>query len=217
MKKIIISLGTITVVLIGTIVYLVQHTDKTGPEIIISEVEKEYFDNMSQVDLLSDVVAVDDKDGDVTDSLMIQDIVHIEKDNAVTVIYAAMDHSHNLSVFKRTMSIKRSEEKSTNNQDKVVDVNQIINQPEESEITYPILTLTTNEVTKQVGESFYFGSYVEKVEDDKDDETTLWRRIRLEGNYDMSRVGEYPLDYQVTDSEGNRSEKQTLILKVVTN
>lgn len=222
MKKIIISLVTITVILTVTTIYLMLQIDKTGPKIKIGEAGKEYASNMSESDLLSDVIAVDDKDGDVTDSLMIQDIIQIEKENAVMVIYSAMDYSHNLSTYRRKMSVRTNEitadETSNQNQEEVQDSSLFDESAkEEVEITYPVLSLTMDEVTKKVGENFYFGDYIEEVADDKDDVATLWRRIRVEGDYDMQRVGEYQLTYLVTDTDGNRSKTQTLTLKVVAN
>lgn len=220
MKKIIIILTTIAVILTSVVIYLLLQIDEEGPKIIIGEPEKEYTSDMSESDLLSDVTAMDEKDGDVTDSLFIQDILSIEKENAVIVMYSAMDHSHNLSSYKRKMIVKEID-KSVNEINSVLQetlpVPNAIEEPKE--VSYPFLTLTTNEITKSVGESFYFGDYIKEVKDDKDDVAFLWRRIsvRMDENFNMSSEGEYQITYLVTDLEGNRSEAETLTLKVVAN
>lgn len=79
---------------------------------------------------------------------------------------------------------------------------------------FPVLRLTTDEVRISVGETFAYYNYVESATDDKDTRDDLFRRINIKGTYDTSVPGKYELTIYVVDSDGNRSNRETLILIV---
>lgn len=56
-----------------------------------------------EVDLLAGLTAVDNKDGDVTDSIVIEQMSRIQADGSRTITYGAFDQSHNVSKYTRTL------------------------------------------------------------------------------------------------------------------
>lgn len=75
----------------------------------------------------------------------------------------------------------------------------------------PVIKLNTYEVTIEAGGYFNPMNYIQDAVDDVDD---AWRRIRIVGNYNINTPGEYTLEYSITDSDGNRSNVEELILTV---
>lgn len=55
--------------------------------------------------LLQDIVALDDRDGDVTDSVLVEQIGNIDDSNCVQVIYVAFDGAGNVSKFQRAVRL----------------------------------------------------------------------------------------------------------------
>lgn len=76
-------------------------TDDVGPEISVSGEVLQVSVNASEEELLAGVTAVDDKDGDVTDSIIIESISGITQEHFVTVVYAAFDDSGNVTKAER--------------------------------------------------------------------------------------------------------------------
>ena len=72
--------------------------DRKGPEITIADSKKDSFTaDMTTEDLLEGVKAVDEKDGDVSDSLTVENVYSNEKGDEVTVVYVAKDKSNNVT------------------------------------------------------------------------------------------------------------------------
>ena len=78
----------------------------------------------------------------------------------------------------------------------------------------PVLTLASDSVEVAAGSSFSVISPVTDITDDKDDRSSLFRRIHVSGDYSMTTPGQYTLQYVVTDSDGNASIPKTLTLIV---
>lgn len=81
-------------------------------------------------------------------------------------------------------------------------------------ITYPRITLTTNEVKLSRGSEFNALSYVASCEDDKNSSNTLWGRIRVVGTFNMDKRGNYIMMYYTTDLDGNQSNREYLWIEV---
>ena len=77
--------------------------DTIGPKIEIdsNRIEISVQDNTSA--LLEGVRAVDEIDGDVTGSIMIESLSNVLNGNERIVTYAAVDRNHNVSTAKRTV------------------------------------------------------------------------------------------------------------------
>lgn len=79
-------------------------TDTKAPVITIADMEQ--IPEISVADeqaLLQGVTAKDDRDGDVTDSIIVERVNSISGDGQITVTYAAFDRSGNVAKAQRTM------------------------------------------------------------------------------------------------------------------
>ena len=82
----------------GTAAVMVT-SDRKGPEIAVpSGADVTYEEGSDTALLLEGVTATDDRDGDVTDSVVIENIFPNDDRTGASVIYAAKD-SHNLSLI----------------------------------------------------------------------------------------------------------------------
>lgn len=78
----------------------------------------------------------------------------------------------------------------------------------------PVLTLSEETIEIAAGSNFSVISPVAEITDDKDDRSSLFRRIHVSGDYSMTTSGQYVLQYVVTDSDGNSSIPKSLTLIV---
>lgn len=78
-------------------------TDTTAPEITVNAEALEVSVHDGKDVLLQGIAAADDRDGDVTGSLVVEGIGEINDANEVTVTYAAFDRSGNVAKAKRTV------------------------------------------------------------------------------------------------------------------
>lgn len=88
-------------VLIGYRVLDRMYTDSTPPQITIDSQELSVSVSDPRQALLQGVSARDERDGDVTASMVIESIYGIDADHRATVVYAAFDHSGNVSKAQR--------------------------------------------------------------------------------------------------------------------
>lgn len=78
--------------------WLYMGEDRKGPEITIADSKKDsYTADMTTAELLEGIKAVDEKDGDVSDSLTVENVYPNEKGDEVTVVYVAKDKSNNVT------------------------------------------------------------------------------------------------------------------------
>ena len=82
--KLVIFLAIICIALSGLVIWTRVNTDREGPEIIFGESEIVYSDDMDPEELLTDVTAEDDVDGDVTDSLTVESVYPVSDEAAVS-------------------------------------------------------------------------------------------------------------------------------------
>lgn len=243
MIKFLTFMGIILLLGLGAfLAYLNLHEDKIGPEIVFEKTNFIYHEGNALNELLFGVSAVDDMDGDVTDSLMIVSLLPLTDKCRAKVEYVAKDSANNISLAnliveyvpngestkgsidtsKDTSKSGKVENKNTvkGARDKVVTAKDYITpivtkEPNSDEISYPYIKLKTKEITVKKYKSFDLLSVIETLEDDKDDEETMWRRIQVSGNYHTNKVGSYELNYYATDTEFNKSNVETLTLNVI--
>lgn len=103
--KLILSLAGVVVVLAGICLLLRLKQDRTPPQIVVESQSDIYNQEMSNGELLDDVYAEDDRDGDVSDSLRIEKIYSDENGN-VCVVYVAKDSSNNVSKLNRILHME---------------------------------------------------------------------------------------------------------------
>lgn len=78
-------------------------TDNTPPQITMDAQEIQISVVEPTKNLLEGVTAQDDRDGDVTDSLVVESIYGMTDDNRVTVTYSAFDSANNVTKAQRTV------------------------------------------------------------------------------------------------------------------
>ena len=97
-KWLIVLMAAVAIGATGILGWLYMGQDRKGPEITIDESKKNsYTADMTTEDLLEGVKAVDDRDGDVTGSLTVENVYPNEKGDEVTVVYVAKDNSNNVT------------------------------------------------------------------------------------------------------------------------
>lgn len=175
--------------------------------------------------LLADVSAHDEKDGNVTESIVISNIYDFH-DGTAKVVYAVRDKSGNIAKRERVITYQGSisaEAVSAQVTDSGVTAGNTgtpatelpsTAEPLTADGQKPAIRLTQTEVTLNKGETFKKMDYIQEVADDKDSESELYRRIQISGSYDINKSGTYELSYSVTDSDGNKSSIEKLMLVV---
>lgn len=112
-KGLFILLGLICIAVVGGSGALFITRDKTGPKIIVSEDRKiAYGTDSDKTVLLDGVTAIDEKDGDVSDSLRVESVRNNE-DGSLEVTYSAVDDSNNVTKLTckvETLNQKNSDE-----------------------------------------------------------------------------------------------------------
>ena len=83
--------------------------DREGPSIFFPEESPVYTASMPESSLLDQVTAEDRRDGTVTDSLRVEEILPADGGKRVTVIYTAKDSSGNVAKAARSLSADTDE------------------------------------------------------------------------------------------------------------
>ena len=97
-KWLIVLMAAVAIGATGILGWLYMRQDRKGPEITIAESKKNsYTADMTTEDLLEGVKAVDERDGDVSASLTVENVYPNEKGDEVTVVYVAKDNSNNVT------------------------------------------------------------------------------------------------------------------------
>lgn len=89
------------VLFLGYRFWIYTGLDTTGPVITVDEGILQVSVHDPQEALLAGIRAMDDHDGDVTDSVLIESIYGITDDHITTVVYAAFDQAGNVSKMER--------------------------------------------------------------------------------------------------------------------
>ena len=104
-KKIVAVVGAIDVVLLVVCLVLYIGKDRKGPEIFFDEDKQiEYTEGMDEALLLEGVTAVDEKDGDVSDSLLVEKVAGTNG-KEVIVTYVARDGANNVGKASRAFTV----------------------------------------------------------------------------------------------------------------
>jgi len=107
-KKIVAVVGAIDVVLLVVCLVLYLGKDRKGPEIFFDEEKQiEYTEGMDKELLLEGVTAVDEKDGDVSDSLLVEKVAGTNG-KEVIVTYVARDGANNVGKASRAFTVVSS-------------------------------------------------------------------------------------------------------------
>lgn len=103
MKKVLLAAAgaIIIVVLIAVSVGMIVTADRQAPEIKIEDMDITYVEGQRYSTLLAGVTAYDSKDGDVSDSVMVESVVPLKSGEEAVVWYVAKDKSNNISRLDR--------------------------------------------------------------------------------------------------------------------
>lgn len=109
-RKILLVLLSVICVIGGVLSgYLYFRGDRQGPEIRFADGSIVYSEEDPSA-LLEGVTAVDDADGDVSASLIVEAIYPFEEGKKAKIVYAAMDSSNNVTKMQRVVVWEAREE-----------------------------------------------------------------------------------------------------------
>ncbi len=241
MKKGITAILILVCLLLGAATVVLRLTDdSTPPEIHFQENQVTYTEGGAYDALLEGVTATDNRDGDVTDTLVVERVYPDETSGQATVVYAARDEHNNIAKASRIVNYsadgsgaaaadEESTEEDAGTDDTAASAGETTASSEETAPTpsatpeadqesadgSPRITLTEESITINQGESVDRLSYVADIQDDTDDTDELWRNIQIAGDeLDRNTPGTYELIYYVVDSDGNQSNEAVLTITV---
>ena len=103
--KITFLLIAVSVILIAVNAVVLLAEDRRAPEISFPQDALTYSERMDESLLLQGVTASDNREGDVTDSLRIGEVLPSADGTQVTVVYIARDGSNNIAQASRILNI----------------------------------------------------------------------------------------------------------------
>ena len=124
-----ITLTIVAVILLVAAIATYILRDTKGPHINVEQSNITYVEGDEKTILLDGVSAYDDKDGDVTDSVMVKDIVVMNNGEQARVIYAARDKNNNISEAYRIVTYVESDKAYASPEDAISE--ETINEVEE--------------------------------------------------------------------------------------
>ncbi len=228
-KGIVAGLIVLCVALGAGTAAVVVTDDRKGPEIELpADGDVTYEEGSDTAPLLEGVTATDEKDGDVTDSLVIENIFPNDDHTSALVVYAAKDSHNNVSKATRRVNYKAAaedtpaenesapaaEEPQKNDTEGTKNETDAQMEIEALPAESPKLYLNTYEVTVEAGNNLDKTSYIKEMTDDADSQESLFNQIEIDGDVDTAVPGDYTLTYHVTDSDGNRSNAAVLTVHV---
>lgn len=228
-KGIVAGLIVLCVALGAGTAAVVVTDDRKGPEIELpADGGVTYEEGSDTAPLLEGVTATDEKDGDVTDSLVIENIFPNDDHTSASVVYAAKDSHNNVSKATRRVNYKAAaedtpaenesapaaEEPQQNDTEGTKNETDAQMEIEALPAESPKLYLNTYEVTVEAGNDLDKTSYIKEMTDDADSQESLFNQIEIDGDVDTAVPGDYTLTYHVTDSDGNRSNAAVLTVHV---
>lgn len=207
------------VLLLGFYEFLRFRQDRKAPEILFEEAAlTEWSEEMGQDALLEGVQAIDDRDGDVTDTLRVGRIIAADDRKGADVIYYAKDRSENVATTSRQIrlaAVKKSSEFLKDHSSQEVELaSENDTRIAELSVGAPHLYLNSYNVSLDAGEVFQPQSYVAEITDDRDSVEYLKSNIEVSGSYDMNKAGRYTLELYTFDSYRNRSNRARIYLTV---
>lgn len=112
MRKIIVTiLAVLSVILACVFYWLKGQGDYTPPVISFPDHEITFTEGENKENLLKGVTAIDETDGDVSDTLVVESVIPMRDELRATVIYYAKDKSNNVGKATRTVSYLTEETK----------------------------------------------------------------------------------------------------------
>ncbi|WP_461816136.1 immunoglobulin-like domain-containing protein [Faecalimonas sp.] len=204
-----------SVILLGASVLILRKEDRTAPVIEVGKSAITYKEGEDYDQLLEGVVAEDNKDGDVTDKIFVDKIVKSGDGKKAIVKYAVIDQAKNVGTAERKVTYEENKKEEIKMHPEEKKEEEVTETSEQQDKGMPVIRLKSSTVTVKKGSRFSALSYVDTVEDNQDNKSDLYKRIHIDGKYNINVQGTYVLQYYVRDHEGNMSniEKLTLIVQ----
>ena len=195
-KILMIAAAAALLILLITAVVILKG-DGTGPSITIPS-GIEYHNGMSDSELLNGVTAEDSKDGDVSDTLIVESVIILSSGDSVKITYAAKDKHNNITQKSIILPYKTPAEEPTkspeatkpadNKESSKEAGNETPHAQEETTTGYPeettpvqtespdapVLYLTKIEDWIKKGSQVNWIKYVSDITDDKDERCLLY-------------------------------------------
>lgn len=234
---------SVILVFAGCVICLLL-SDREAPVITINtaSLPDAYTDDMEVEALLNGVTAYDNVDGDVSDSLIVENMIVLSNAKSIKVVFAASDSHGNIGKEEAILDYKgtknfiemstedttsSTEESTTEKKEEetteppVVEGGSgepiLIDQEEADKTGIPQIELRYTDYTIHKGESFSASEALEMVNATYDSTESVSNRIVINNlqAVDVNTVGDYVLNYSVSDTEGNRSEVRKLTVHVI--
>lgn len=126
MKKLSIALaGILCMVLLGVSIWMYATQDKEGPVISFSLQDLTYTEGSDTKSLFQGVTAYDTKDGDVSNTLLIESIISLRDNTTAKVIYAAKDLDNHIT--KNSMIVNYIESQTSVQEDTIPVTEEVTN------------------------------------------------------------------------------------------
>ena len=108
-----ILLGIANVILLTGCIILYLRTDRISPGITFEAADIVYQEGMDESKLLEGAAAYDGRDGDISDSIVIEKIVENRTNSTAVVFYAVSDKAGNITKASRVFQAAYIQENQT--------------------------------------------------------------------------------------------------------
>lgn len=100
-KVVNIILAVVNAILVIVCAVLYFRTDRTEPRFVIQPAEVVYTPGMEETDLYEGISAHDDRDGDLTDKIVVEKVVENQEEGTAIIYYAVSDAAGNTAKFSK--------------------------------------------------------------------------------------------------------------------
>lgn len=100
-KAAVIIITVLNIILIAVCVFFYMRLDRTAPKLEFQSSDVVYRVGMNPDELMTGISAYDDRDGDITDRIVIEKTIENKEDNTAVIFYAASDKSGNVAKASR--------------------------------------------------------------------------------------------------------------------
>lgn len=155
----------------------INSLDRVGPTIKMDKKTLTVGIKADDEDFLKGVTAVDDKDGDVTDTLVVEKVSNFLEDGKRVVTYAAVDKSTNVTRASRVVKYKNYKSP-------------------RFQLKKPLIFASTSSDGLDIMENL-------KVKDKIDGDISDQIKVLSDKTVDLYDAGDYKVDFRVTNSAGD--------------
>lgn len=236
-KKYNIISAVLIVIILTTSAIFYYRSDREGPLIEFPQNEITYTQGEGYSELLNGVKAIDSRDGDVSSTLIVENVVPLSNGSSARVTYAAQDKDGHITkksliinyiateneknASKQNNQSKQKKDTTSDDNAKIKDtqnslagITPTLSPKEIKAKEKPVIKLNTKEITLMKGSLFEPLKIVKEVKDNKDERNDIYTRIHIDGYYSMKIPGTYIIEYYVIDSDNNVSSPAYLKLIV---